>query len=187
MQYFYSVPVIGPNKNSMEIKNIGIDNMYPSLYERRTNNMNSGNEFIFVRNMEDARKYALMEPKLTSDLVIQRNVFFNQITPKKIIYSGNKTIVIWEDGVKTIVSLAEGDQYDPYLAFCAALAKRVYGSTSATKRIINKKSSINKKTKPIHNIIEIPLDSKQAFDELSKKVRDVIRSLNKNWRDNENE
>lgn len=172
-QRFYSVPVIGPNKNNMEIKSIGIDDMYPSLYERG----------IYMNNLNREQPIDWAHPMKIK----------NSLSPKKIIYSGNKTIVIWEDDVKTIVSLAEGDQYDPYLAFCAALAKRVYGSTSAAKRIIDKKTSINKKTKPVvklnfdDDIFKNSSDAKQAFDELSKKVRDVIGALNKNWRVNEDE
>ena len=54
----------------------------------------------------------------------------------KIIYSGQKTIVIWEDGTKTIVSCGEGDQYDEYAGFCAAIIKKIFGSTSKAKKIM---------------------------------------------------
>lgn len=63
------------------------------------------------------------------------------ITPKKIIFSGPKCIVLWEDGTKTIVSLSEKDDWNEYDAFCAALAKKIFGTTSAVHRIVDKKSN----------------------------------------------
>jgi hypothetical protein len=62
------------------------------------------------------------------------------LTVKKIIHSGRCTIVIWEDGSKTIVKQSEDDDWDEYAAFCAAFCKKVFGSTSAVKRMIDKKT-----------------------------------------------
>lgn len=56
---------------------------------------------------------------------------------KQIIFSGPKTIVLWKDGTKTIVTCGEGDQYDPYVGFCVAVTKKMFGSTSKVKKILN--------------------------------------------------
>lgn len=40
------------------------------------------------------------------------------------------------DGTKTIVSCGEGDHNDPYAGFCAAVTKRVFGSTSQAKKVL---------------------------------------------------
>jgi len=48
-----------------------------------------------------------------------------------------ETIVGWSDGTITKVWLAKGEENDPYVAFTAALAKKVYGSNSAVHRIVN--------------------------------------------------
>lgn len=55
---------------------------------------------------------------------------------KEILYHGPATIVYWADGEKTVVKCMEGDTFDPMAGFCAALAKRVYGSSGAVKQII---------------------------------------------------
>ena len=60
---------------------------------------------------------------------------------KKIIHSGPCTIVIWGDGEKTIVRQSKDDPYDEYAAFCAAFCKRFFGSTSAVKKLIDKKTA----------------------------------------------
>lgn len=59
------------------------------------------------------------------------------IYPKHIYYYDNDyTTVLWNDGTKTTVKLSDDDIYDEYSAFCAALAKRIYGSNSRIKKII---------------------------------------------------
>lgn len=57
---------------------------------------------------------------------------------KKIIKNGPATVVFWADGSKTIVKLQDGDQDDIYAAFTAALAKKIFGSTSKVKKIMEK-------------------------------------------------
>ena len=57
---------------------------------------------------------------------------------KKIIKNGPATIVFWTDGTKTIVKLQDGDQDDIYAAFTAALAEKVFGSTSKARKIMKK-------------------------------------------------
>lgn len=57
---------------------------------------------------------------------------------RQVIFSGPKTIVIWSDGSKTIVSCSKDDTYNGYAGFCAAVAKKMFGSTSQVKKIIEK-------------------------------------------------
>lgn len=59
-------------------------------------------------------------------------------TPKKIIINEDSkvTVVMWDDNTKTIVKCSEADQYDPYAAYCAAFAKKCYGTNSQLKKTI---------------------------------------------------
>lgn len=57
---------------------------------------------------------------------------------KKVIFSGPKTIVLWADGTKTIVSCGESDTYDYYSGFCAAVVKKLFGSTTHAKKVLGK-------------------------------------------------
>lgn len=54
----------------------------------------------------------------------------------QVIFSGPKTIVFWADGTKTIASCGKGDTNDPYAGFCAAVTKKVFGSTSQAKKVL---------------------------------------------------
>ena len=48
--------------------------------------------------------------------------------PKRIIYSGRATIVIWDDGTKTVVKCSRHDDWSPDAGFLWALGERIYGS-----------------------------------------------------------
>lgn len=58
--------------------------------------------------------------------------------PKKIIVNEDSkvTVVMWDDNTKTIVKCSEADRYDPYAAYCAAFAKKCYGTNSQLKKTI---------------------------------------------------
>ena len=59
-----------------------------------------------------------------------------ELKPKKIIFNYPATSVFWNDGTKTVVKCATGTEPALYNAFCAALAKKIYGTNSRLKRII---------------------------------------------------
>lgn len=63
-------------------------------------------------------------------------------TPKRINFRMKKgnyyTDVLWEDGTVTVVKLKENEDFDEHTAFCAALAKKVFGSTNAVNTIVKK-------------------------------------------------
>ena len=62
---------------------------------------------------------------------------------KKIIFNNFKTIVFWNDGTKTIVSMSQEERnFDPEDAFRAAYTKKMYGTNSKIKRVIKEKSNI---------------------------------------------
>lgn len=60
----------------------------------------------------------------------------DKFIPKRILKSGDRMIVFWLDGTKTIVKRAEDEPDSDYAAFTAALAIKIYGSNSKLKRIV---------------------------------------------------
>lgn len=59
---------------------------------------------------------------------------------KKVIFNNPATIILWNDGTKTVVKCNERDIYDPEKGFAMAISKKVLGSYPAIKRIIRKYS-----------------------------------------------
>jgi len=72
------------------------------------------------------------------------------VTPVKIRKDGPVTVVFWQDGTATSVRCGAGEQYDDYVAFCAALAKKLFLSNSAVKRVL--------KNTPVETIRPVLLD-----------------------------
>lgn len=79
------------------------------------------------------------------------NLFLNAVNPSerfapsRILKSGNRTIVFWSDGTKTIVKRAEDEPDNDYAAFTAALGIKIFGSNSALRRTIKRKTTVQAK------------------------------------------
>jgi len=71
-------------------------------------------------------------------------------TPTKIRKDGPVTVVFWQDGTATSVRCGADEQYDDYVAFCAALAKKLFLSNSAIKRVL--------KNTPVETVRPVILD-----------------------------
>ena len=91
---------------------------------------------------------------------------------KKIIFSGPKTIVLWSDGTKTIVSMSKDEtNFDPGAAFCAAYTKKMFGTNSKIKRVIKEKSNIEQHQR----IVEEKL--KEELAKISQDYDKFMREL----------
>ena len=55
---------------------------------------------------------------------------------RRIVFSGPATIVFWEDGTKTVVKCMEGEKFERYAGFAAACMKKMFGSTSRAKSVM---------------------------------------------------
>lgn len=120
--------------------------------------------------MEKWLASAIMNEKLKKEAIIaniETGVFVGveKIKPKKIIQNGIATIVFWNDDTKTVVKLADGEENDIFTAFCVAFTKRLFGSTSAINRQIEKTFQPSKK--------EI-----EAYNEVLKRITKFFNSFN---------
>lgn len=91
-------------------------------------------------------RYSEVKAKsIQEDITKMKKAPLETIKPTKIIHSGPMTIIFWDDGTKTKVRRAEGAPDDPYLAFCAGLAKKIYGNNTRVKKLIYEKTVETKK------------------------------------------
>lgn len=95
-------------------------------------------------------------------------------TPKKIIVNEDSkvTVVMWDDGTKTIVKCSEADQYDSYAAYCAAFAKKCHGTNSQLKKTIENHTVFQESKKK--NKTDAPLlpsmeEAAKSFCDAAKK------------------
>lgn len=56
---------------------------------------------------------------------------------KSVIFNGPATTIFWADNTKTTVKVSEGQQYDRYAGFCACVVKKLFGSSTNAKHIMN--------------------------------------------------
>ena len=107
----------------------------------------------------------------------------------RIIFNPPATVVFWADGTKTVVKCMEGQPFEKYAGFCAACMKKMFGSTSRAKAIMEecdqdnwmpvvepkpisnpKKSAPNPKTIEVSELIKAFVDGiKQAVEAKEKK------------------
>lgn len=73
----------------------------------------------------------------------------NTFTPKSIeVSADHKTVVVvWKDKSTTIVRLSPNDPDDIYMAFTAALGKKIFGNNSQLKKVIGSHLNEHKKKK----------------------------------------
>lgn len=109
------------------------------------------------------------------------NVF--GLYPNRIYYYDNDyTTVLWNDGTKTTVKLSDDDIYDEYSAFCAALAKRIYGSNSRIKKIIKAQgrfplSKEDKKRRKEERKMRAEMEATQnLINDFAARFRDIFDS-----------
>lgn len=94
----------------------------------------------------------------------------NPYEVKQIIFNKKKnaTTVLWADGTATVVKKKEDDPWDEQAAFAQALAKKVYGSTSSVRKIVEKKSKDYKGK-------EAPTSFEEAIRALEKSFKEDQR------------
>ena len=95
---------------------------------------------------------------------------------KRVIFNDRKTIILWNDGSKTIVSCAEGEQLDPYMGFCAAFTKGFFGSKHQVEKMVkNADYQPSKKTKKKMSDNKGEMTSKELSNAL-KQLQNFSRS-----------
>lgn len=61
----------------------------------------------------------------------------NRITIRKVIFNDPATIVLWEDGTKTVVK-CHNEQYDPEKGLAMAIAKKAFGNRGSYYGVFKK-------------------------------------------------
>lgn len=123
-----------------------------TYYGRRNGKTLTQSELLFKSlTQEDCKQMTAMETAIeNARKAIERdwirqpvNKFFD-IKSIEVSVDHRTVVVVWMDGETTKVVRSENDPDDIYMAFTAALAKKLYGSNSAIKRTISKKVNQHK-------------------------------------------
>ena len=83
----------------------------------------------------------------------------------RVIFNDPATIILWNDGSKTVVKRSDDDVWDSEKGFCMAVIKKLYGNTSFIKRFMEQEEEIQILT------VEEACENLKKF---SKKLNDII-------------
>ena len=75
--------------------------------------------------------------EIYDDPVVEEYSMWGVPDIERIVFSGPATIVFWDDGTKTVVKAMKGEKIEHYAGFAAACMKKMFGSTSRAKAIMN--------------------------------------------------
>lgn len=100
----------------------------------------------------------------------------------RVVFSGRATIVFWTDGTKTVVKAMQGERFERYAGFAAACMKKMFGSTSRAKAIMEEcvVEQAQKKEKSKQNKVPVP-DLTQAFNEVVANHESVQEAVNETF------
>lgn len=65
---------------------------------------------------------------------------------KKIFFNGNHTTILWSDNTRTTVGCMEGEKFDEYAGFAAAILKKMFGSSIAAKKFLDSHKAVQTPT-----------------------------------------
>ena len=91
---------------------------------------------------------------------------------KKVIFNGPATIVIWDDGKKTVVKCMDTDDYDPEKGLMMCIMEYLLGSKSQVKKFFEKHIPEENRFESLLRIPELLSAITKAFTntgELTKK------------------
>lgn len=72
---------------------------------------------------------------------------WKNVTIKKIIFSGPCTIILWDDGTKTMARVSEGDEFDPEKGVAVCFMKKIMGHTETNKLLRKAHDQYKEETK----------------------------------------
>ena len=88
---------------------------------------------------------------------------------KNCYFSDDRTIVLWDDGTKTVVQCQPGDQFDPEKGIFAAIAKRAYGNTGKFNDVMRTANDMGE-----YNFIK---EMAKNPDAMTKLIEDLFYGL----------
>lgn len=95
----------------------------------------------------------------------------------RVVFNDPATIVFWEDGTKTVVKCAKDQTFERYAGFIAACAKKLFGSTSRAKAIMEECAYDQPPKVKKKRVTAVP-DLSQAFNEVVANHESIKEAVN---------
>ncbi len=88
----------------------------------------AGNLFLFDKDPEVSYWNLKIAQGVSRDKIISMLYMACMPEPKKVIFNDPATIVLWDDGTKTVVKCQDGDVYSKQTGLLMCIAKKAFGN-----------------------------------------------------------
>ncbi len=112
---------------------VKMDDIYASFPNGATIGPDTKYSVRFPKISTEAVNYMIRDEKVVKTTMLEW-----KMTPRKVIFNGPATVVMWEDGTKTVVKKTDGDVDDREKAIMFAIIKKACGSRGNMNRYLNK-------------------------------------------------
>ena len=86
-----------------------------------------------IHRMRDVYRHKLCIPRMSFEPLIPKNPNI-----KKVIHNDPATIVLWDDGTKTVVKCQPGDEYNAELGLAMCISKKYFGNKGNFNEVFKK-------------------------------------------------
>jgi hypothetical protein len=83
---------------------------------------------------------------------------------ERVIFSGNKTIMLWKDGTKTIVTCQEGDEFDKEKGLALCIIKYIFGNIGYYNEIFKRLGQNENPKKEVYKPVKKAPSKTSLFD-----------------------
>lgn len=99
---------------------------------------------------------------------------------KRVHFNGKACVILWEDDDKTVALCGEGETFDRYTGFMAAVCKKLFGGTTTAKKLLDEKDAAYQAQLKAEKIAKEKAERKAAEEKKAKKAheRKVKAQLN---------
>lgn len=93
----------------------------------------------------------------------------------RVVFNEPATIVFWMDGTKTVVKCMKGEKFERYAGFAAACMKKMFGSTSRAKAVMDELAYDQIPVEKKQGNEQFDSDNYTVFDGVDIKQDDVYK------------
>lgn len=108
--------------------------------------------------------------KLDPNVFAKMLIDFLRPTPTKVIHNNEHTIILFDDGSKTVTK-PNGDKYDPYIGFCVAMTAKYFGGKKAAHQAYESLSGCKYGTQPDEDLAERIASATNTINRLAETLR----------------
>ena len=91
---------------------------------------------------------------------------------KRVHFNGRACVILWEDDDKTVALCGEGETFDRYTGFMAAVCKKLFGGTTPAKKLMDEKDAAYQAQLKAEKAAKEKAERREAAEKQAKKAHE---------------